>query len=83
MAFYFDACKVKRQKWLDIIGDVTYDQAFRCDENVFEHMIGVHTHGHTKQQFWGMLKAAKGNPKKIDIFLKHSNSTVTECLKKI
>ncbi len=83
MAFYFDACKIKRQKWLDIIGDVTYEQAYKCDENAYTAMIGLHTHGHTKQQFWGLLRAAINNQKKLEIFMSKSNSTVKKCLERL
>jgi len=82
MAIYFDACKVKKEKWLSIIGDVTFEEAFRADENVFSSMLGVHSHGLAKSQFWAMVCAALGNEKKTKIFLSKSNSGVTVCFEK-
>ena len=83
MSFYFDACKVKRQQWLQVIGNVTFEQAFNGDEKVYENLIGHHTHGLTHEQFWAMVRAAKGNPNKKEIFLRKSNSTVYGCFAKI
>jgi len=82
MAVYFDACKVKKEKWLSIIGDVTFEEAFKADENVFSNMLGVHSHGLQKSQFWAMVHAASGNEKKIKIFLSKSNNDATICFEK-
>lgn len=73
IAPYFDACKVKRQQWLQVIGNITFEQAFSGDESVFEHMIGRHTHGLNREQFWAMARAAKDNQAKRDIFIRKSN----------
>ena len=83
MANYFEACKVKKQLWLSIIGDVTFEAAFNGDANVYEQMIGTHTHGHTKDKFWALLRAAKNSKDKLDIFTKRSNGTIGACLKRI
>lgn len=83
MSIYFEACKVKKDAWLAIIGDVTFERALNCDELEYENMIGVHTHGLSKDQFWAMLRVAQTNEKKLDVFLKKSNITVKSCLKKI
>ncbi|CAH6419193.1 2-5 RNA ligase superfamily [uncultured virus] len=83
MSCYFDACKVKKQQWLQIIGNVTFEQAFNGDETVFERLIGYHTHGLTHDQFWAMARAAKDNPVKKEIFLRKSNGSVLGCFMKI
>ena len=83
MAIYFDACKVKKDKWLSIIGDVTYEAAYNSDETVYDQLIGVHTDGHSKKYFWALARAAKGNQNKMDIFLKRSSSTAVRCFEKI
>lgn len=83
MAHYFEACKVKKQHWLGIIGDVTYESAFNGDTNVYESMIGTHTHGHCSRQFWALLRAAKHNDEKMAIFISKSNSTVNRCISKV
>ena len=83
MAHYFVACKVKRQHWLSMIGDVTYEAAYKGDLSVFAGMVGVHTHGLGKDQFWGMLRAAKNDSDKLALFLSRSNVSVATCLKKV
>lgn len=69
MAFYFDACKVKREQWLKIIGDATYEGALNADVNVYEKMIGTHTHGLCSKQFWALLHAAKDDEQKLQVFI--------------
>ena len=82
MAFYYDLCKIKRVKWLSLIGDITYCDAVNADENVFTGMIGLHTHGLNKEKFWGMVKACKGNSEKKNIFMSKSNKSVDKCFEK-
>ncbi|CAH6419199.1 2-5 RNA ligase superfamily [uncultured virus] len=83
MSCYFDACKVKKQQWLQVIGNVTFERAFNGDETVYENMIGHHTHGLSHDQFWAMARVAKDNPLKKEIFLRKSNSTVPGCFNRI
>jgi len=83
MAYYFEACKLKKQQWANLIGDVTYEQAYNSDETAYDLMIGTHTHGHSKKQFWALLRAATINANKLDIFYRKSNGTVKNCLKRI
>ena len=83
MVVYCQLCKVKKDKWLSIIGDVTYQQALNSDVNVFTMMIGTHTHGHSKDQFWGMLKAAMHDSDKLSVFQKRSNATGGSCVDKL
>jgi len=83
MAIYFDACKVKRGKWLAVIGSVTFEAAFKGDESVFTQMVGAHTHGHNKQQFWALLKASLNNEHKSKTFLERSNQTAGRCVEKV
>ena len=82
MAIYMDACKIKRETWLSVIGDVTYGEALECDENVFDAMIGAHTHGLNKKRFWAMVRASKDDTTKRTKFLLKSNSTVIICYTK-
>lgn len=83
MSVYFDACKIKKEKWMAIIGDVTFDSAFNGDSTVFSAMIGQHTHGVCKKQFWALLRAASFDETKKHIFLSKSNSCVEKCFKKL
>lgn len=83
MAVYFESCKIKREKWIAVIGDVTYAEALGGDEAAFESMIGVHTHGLNKQRFWAMVKAALPSVVKRHIFESKSNSTVSKCFEKM
>jgi hypothetical protein len=83
MAIYFDLCKVKKEKWLAMIGDVTYADAYSADTDVFTHMIGAHTHGLCKDRFWAMLRASKDNADKKKVFLIKSNGSVSVCYDRI
>lgn len=83
IAHYFEACKVKRQQWLQVIGNITFEQAFNRNESVFEHMIGRHSHGLNHEQFWAMALAAKSDPAKRAIFIRKSNNTVAGCFNKV
>ena len=83
MAIYFDLCKVKREKWLSMIGDVTYADAYNADTDVFTNMIGSHTHGLCKDRFWAMLRASKDDIDKKKVFLTKSNCTVSICYDRI
>jgi dsDNA-binding SOS-regulon protein len=83
MAIYFDLCKVKREKWLSMIGDVTYADAYNADTDVFTGMIGSHTHGLCKDRFWAMLRASSGDIEKRKVFLSKSNGSVSTCYDKI
>lgn len=83
MAHYFEACKIKRGKWLSVIGDVTFGEAIEADEEGFTRMIGIHTHGHCKATFWALARAAKGHQGKRSIFLNKSASGANACFNKI
>lgn len=83
MAHYFEACKIKREQWLGMIGNVTFEQAFNSNIEGFEQICGRHTHSLNKQQFWGLVKAAKFDLEKKKIFLKKSSSTVDKCFSKV
>ena len=82
MAFYEEACKVKREKYMEIIGDVTLGSALSASNEEYDAMLGVHTHGFCKNKFWALLRASKGNEKKRKLFFDKSNSTVSRCLRK-
>jgi hypothetical protein len=83
MAIYFDRCKIKREKWLSVIGDVTYGDACASDLDGYTNMIGAHTHGLSYAQFWSLLRAAIDNPSKLAVFSTKSNYTVNKCIAKI
>ena len=83
MAFYFDACKMKKQQWLDIIGDVTYEEAYNCNENVYANLIGIHTHGHSSKKFWALLMASINDDAKLNIFISKSNPEAHICVTKM
>jgi hypothetical protein len=83
MEFYSAGCKVKREQYLAIIGDVTCADALNASEQEYSNMIGVHTHGHSKEKFWALLRATRGNPKKRDIFVSKSNHVVQKCFGRI
>ena len=80
---YMEASKVKRQKWLAVIGDVTYAEALSCDEFRFAEMIGRHTHGHNGSVFWSLIRATKNDARKREIFQNKSCSSVATCFNKI
>lgn len=82
LSVYFNACKIKTEKWQEIIGNVTYMDAFNADINEFTNMIGKHVHGMNKQQFWGMVEAAKSSNEKKTIFISKGNNTVSACFEK-
>jgi hypothetical protein len=82
MDFYSNGCKVKREEYLKIVGDVTYGDALSASDAQFDMMLGIHTHGLSKQKFWGLLRATKGSANKKDMFLKKSNQTVRLCFGK-
>ena len=82
MDFYSEGCKIKREEYLKIIGNVTYGQALTASEQQFEMMLGLHTHGLTSQKFRALLKATKGNKAKREIFMNKSNTTVSACFTK-
>jgi 2'-5' RNA ligase len=83
MIIYCKLSKVKKEKWLSIIGDVTYQNALNSDINVYTMMIGKHTHGHSKDVFWGMLKAAMYDNDKMSAFKNRSNGTIDRCIDRI
>jgi len=87
LSFYFDACKVKREKWSHLIGNVSFEEALDTDEHKFDSLLGGHTHGLCKQKFWAYHEVAKqelekGQAEKSRRFLAKSNGSVTFCAKK-
>jgi hypothetical protein len=79
MKHYLDACEIKRNQRQEMIGDVMFEKAINCSESDFEKMIGKHTHGLLRKEFWALLAASKTNQIKKDIFLSKSNDTVIRC----
>lgn len=82
LSVYFEACKIKTEKWQQIIGNVSYVDACNADINQFTNMLGHHVHGMCKQQFWGFVEAAKHDKQKKDIFISKSNGTVGVCFER-
>jgi hypothetical protein len=82
LAFYFEACKFKREEYLKIIGDVTFGDAIMADDDKFDSMCGSHTHGFGKQQFWSLCRAAKGSANKRRIFLSKSSDGASVCFER-
>lgn len=82
MYFYSEGCKIKRERYLAIIGDVTYADAIKATDERFDAILTSHTHGLTKQKFWALLRATKGSSSKKNIFLNKSNKTVDGCFRK-
>lgn len=82
MAHYFEACKIKREKWLGMIGSITFEEAYNSNIDGFEKICGRHTHTLNKEQFWGLVRAAKSNPEKKAVFLKKVVLLLINVLKK-
>jgi 2'-5' RNA ligase len=83
MAKYFELCKSKKEKWLSIIGNVSFQRAHDTDAYGLSQMIGTHTHGFTRDEFWGILEAVVDDNEKLQVFLNASNCTVSNCVDKI
>jgi len=83
MSHYFEACKIKKGKWLAVIGDVTFGNALSADEEGFTRIIGIHTHGHCKSTFWALVRAAKNHDGKRKIFINKSASGASACFDKV
>ena len=81
MAFYYEACKVKRSAYMAIIGDVALADALQQDAAAFDRMLTKHTHGLNKEKFWAYHEAAQraakeGDCAKAEAFVRKSNNTV-------
>lgn len=83
MEKYFEQCRSKKEKWLSVIGNVSFQKAHDTDANGLMNMIGVHTHRFTKDEFWGILEAVVDDNEKLEVFLNKSSSTVSNCVNKI
>lgn len=83
LSVYFESCKVKREEYQRIIGDVTYADALSADISRYRAIIGVHTHGLSHDQFWALARAAKNDTEKKTVFLEKSNSYAADCFSKI
>ena len=76
MTEYFEACKVKREKWMKMIGNVTYERAVNGSVEEFDRILVRHTHGFSKQEFWALFQASKSDEEKKKTFIKRSNQTI-------
>ena len=80
MAIYYGYLAEHNERWKKLLSDKSYTDALDCDCNVFNNLIGSHTHGLNKEQFWAFLQAAindrTNNPEKLEMFIKKSNSSV-------
>lgn len=83
MYIYFELCKIKREKWEALRGNFTYQQADQGSEEEFRKIIGKHTHGLSKDEFWALVRASKYNQNKKKEFLSKSNNTVESCYSKV
>ncbi len=79
VSIYFDGCKIKKEEYDRIIGNITYKDALSSDVASFTAMINGHTHGGTKKHFWALLEASKQNVEKKEVFLSKSNKSVLTC----
>ena len=79
MANYFEACKIKKEQWLRIIGNVTEAQAMTADVSAFVSMIGLHTHGLCREKFWALLRASIKDDDKKREFVSRSNQSIGTC----
>jgi len=80
MLHYKVACGFKSHERSQIIGGISALQASKVELDVFSDMIGVHTHGHCRQIFWGMMQGLLADPKyermrqKLELFRAKSSA---------
>ena len=62
MAHYQESLTRKQQQFVAMVGDVVAAQARTCDVATLRTMIGVHTHGHCRNKFWGFVEGVVMDP---------------------
>ena len=80
MKIYFERVQEKLMQWKSDGEGIVYEQARVADIAQFHGMISRHVHGMSKEDFWGLWKAAKNtkNAEKIAIFLSSANKDFCE-----
>jgi hypothetical protein len=82
LAHYFEAAKLKHEQYLQLIGNASCAEALEATDDQFNQLLTHHTHGLSKEMFWGYHAAAKqalehGDGTKAQHFLAKSNGTVS------
>ena len=83
MDIYLKLNNVKKAKRMEIIGDVTLQNALSVDSNTYATMIHTHTHGLSGKEYWALLEAALDDQEKLTIFKSKTNNTFDMCVKKL